>query len=378
MIGVEGDDSTASGRPGIDRLPGDSTTLELTRDGSSASGGVGSARLRLLVVVASFVLAVVGVGLWLRDGDTREVLDVPLGTPRVVGSLVVAPTVDGFLGLTFGTSDVEWEYTDCPLASWANPRSASAGPTLSVLCGPDDLRGLDPQTGAERWRTELLPDVEFVEEGPSVVVVSAEHSATVIDRDSGETRFVIAYGDPMAVADGERVYVSSTEGIGAWDAVSGELLWTNEEYPPTWVSLAPQGVLLRHHKGIDIIDPASGELVSEAGDDLADNTLIAGVTGGTAVAHSLDLGLLTALDLETGEVAWRYESNGVQSTSTSVGPDYVLVFDGIQLTALDARTGTVVDHVEDSLGMGAASDSTMVYVRSKGAGYELRYEELPD
>ena len=95
----------------------------------------------------------------LRDGTLRweRELDPVRAQFRLVGTRILMPAEDGLVSVDASTGEVDWEAPGRP--GWVGtmgvpPGGMSATPAVIIVGDPpNDVRALDPDTGAELWRT---------------------------------------------------------------------------------------------------------------------------------------------------------------------------------------------------------------------------------
>lgn len=286
----------------------------------------------------------------------------PAGIPAVVWQhearplwVQVVPSQDTALlieknrlaGRRISTGEILWE------APSAGPPDQLAVDGAGVLLASgQEVRGLDPRTGAERWRRQLGGDIEALAGGGrSAYAVSAQRSRGgifALDRGSGEIRWRAPFGAEPELTPHEAAGVllasdASTESIVALDMARGERLWefAAEDQPVVAGPAAGDLVIVSAHAwGAAGLDLRAGavrwRLESPRGFEAA------GVTLGGRVY--LTDGTLYAVDAASGRVVWKREpadeGDGVFSVYVEAGILFAETWRG-RLLALDPATGSL-------------------------------------
>jgi|GEM_PF-3382736 len=251
-------------------------------------------------------------------------------------------------------------------------RPAIVEGTVYFSTDSERLYALDGATGTLEWSFDagFEREEKHVSGSPTVldgVVYVAyghwmhdddEHDSaglvTALDAETGEQRWENAEFDdrfstsPMPSPDGDTLYTGTwSEGPYALDAATGEIRWSYEGddggstggLDRTVPAVTDDGVFVAG-SGISRLEPETGELVwnvnvgtARSSPAVVDGTVYAGTTD--------DGGVLYAVDADTGETAWTYETDGWMTCSPSVadGTVYVGTRDN-RLHAVDADTGT--------------------------------------
>lgn len=250
----------------------------------------------------------------------------PGSQPAVVaGTLYVGSTDAKFYALDARTGAVRWMYDLTQVVgptTNTNPDPVRDGPAVSggtVYFGDSHgyLFALDRWTGALQWATLLdtvNPDVRITS---SPMVFGGRVYVGVSNREAGFQLQNLAY--PCCTARGEIVAVNAS---------TGAIVWRHYTVPPaqavgTWPSgateYAPSGGSVW---GSPVIDPVS-------------RTVFVG-TGQNYTGTEGETDSVLALDLDTGQVRWRYQAQLDTYTDICGVPELVAYCPG-------AATGTAHD-----------------------------------
>lgn len=255
-------------------------------------------------------------------------------TPAVAGGIVFAGLQDSrVIALNAGTGDLIWEF------STGNPILSSPVVYEGVLyIGSNDWRlyALDAATGEERW--SFRAD-DVIRSGPAVhhpvvAFTDIEGKLYVLDLNTGKRRFDyqgVNGAEGGAVFHGDRLFFADLGGrVRSID-------WSQREFPfektLVWIRLQ-----LRHFGFIESVG-------QQKGSDWFFLERDSGFTTTPSVAHDLVFvasrsGSILALDRNSGDLRWRFESSHPFEVSPSVWGDTVLAADaGGNLYAIDALTG---------------------------------------
>lgn len=278
----------------------------------------------------------------------------------VTGSATVV-AVDVASGETAWTAGVDLAYGTGDAAVPPSP----VVDTGTVYVGSGYVKALDATTGEERWTADL--DAARVRATPALrsntlYIPTSDDSIVAFDTATGERRWRVALGDAedadttaemaaarpgtLAVAD-DRVYVGSSRGVHAFDALSRAVDWETE----TAAVRSPPAVLddwlwVGTNEGIAALGATEGKahwdrslddaVVAAPVVDVAANRVYVTTTGGDVVA----------VEAATGESAWRTALGRrvLASPALADGTLYVGHVAG-DLLAVDVETGEVVgDH----------------------------------
>ena len=234
-----------------------------------------------------------------------------------------------------------------------SPVIVPGGSTGVVLAGyPEDVYAiLDAKTGHERWRTTKHP-VAPPSGGVLLVIGDDPAKTSALDLDSGKVEWTAAVEPSFVAVDGERAYVSGTDGLTAVSLADGSILWKAPLTPGAQRTTVETGgglVFGQPSSGtaVEALDGTTGSVVWTAdgvslppqGEGLpfyGDGNLY--VQGPTAVS---------ALDAKTGAVRWTTDQAGMQTATfrdrgAVPGSFVVGVTSGAPaIVALDAATGAV-------------------------------------
>jgi outer membrane protein assembly factor BamB len=222
-----------------------------------------------------------------------------------------------------------------------------------VYFASDDgiVHALDRMTGAERWTTTLDAPSR---RGPvaadgRLYLVTDSGAPMALDPATGRTlwKSSSSYDSPSEVAsDGSAIYFGTGEGfLVAVDAASGAERWRLQPSPSTSAVHSPAFANGRIFAGTDgggfvAVDAATHKIAWTA-DLQGDNTGTAAVAGDLAfIGTAVDTpqGHLRAFDAKTGELRWMAHEPLLQFPTVANGVAYSSTQNGL-VTALDLTTG---------------------------------------
>jgi outer membrane protein assembly factor BamB len=240
---------------------------------------------------------------------------------------------------------------------------AVAGDLVIVGSGDGNVYALDAASGTERWRVQTGGRVRS---SPAVAdglayVGSADGYLYAIDLETGNVRWRfetdgVSFGSAEFGFDrktiqsspavtGGRVFFGSRDGkFYAVDAVTGELAWRFDHTTP-WVPSSPA------------------------------------IYQGSAIVGTSDGLFLHAMDVETGEEIWRFETGDrvFSSPAVSAGIVYVGVHSG-RFLALDAATGILGWELRFGGGVMSSpviDDGSVYFGCDDGSVYAVRLDDGP-
>jgi outer membrane protein assembly factor BamB len=352
--------------------------------------------------------------------DGRGVIEWSFQTAGPVRASVLVDSARIYVGSGDGnfyaidrrTGEERWRYqAGGPIQSSA----AAWGDLVFFGDRSNTVYALERSTGRERWRVETGGDHPFewglegwdyftsspVIAGDRVVVGSGDGNVYALDAATGQERWRVETGGRVrsspAIGDGV-VFVGSADGVlYAIDLETGELEWRFETEGASYSSaefgfdrktiqsspaLTAGAVFFGSRDGkFYAVEAVSGEqrwrydhstpwVVASAA--IGDNLAIVGTSDGLFV-H--------AIDIETGEEVWRFETGDrvFSSPALSGSTVYVGVHDG-RLLALDAGSGAL--HWALNFGGAVMSspviDAGRIYVGcDDGSVYSIRLENGP-
>jgi outer membrane protein assembly factor BamB/ferredoxin len=343
------------------------------------------------------------------DGRERWTADLDGG---IRGGLAAAPT-HGLLYTVTGSATVAALGVDSGETAWTAGVDFSYGTgdaavppspvvdTGTVYVGARFVKAFDATTGEERWSADAGDRVRATPalRSNTLYVPTSGDSVVALDTATGERRWRVTLGDgptPLervdgtstgmtaakpgtpAVADG-RVYVGSSRGVHAFDALSQAVDWETETPPVR----SPPAVLddwlwAGTDAGVVALGAPSGErhwtaslddpVVAAPVVDPVVSRVYAATLGGDAVAF----------DASTGEAAWTaaLDRRVLASPALADGTLYVGHAGGT-VVALDGETGAVLGEY-DTTGQLYASPvvhgSSLYYGSGTGAVYAVDAE----
>ena len=241
------------------------------------------------------------------------------GAPVLVdGGLLVVPLLAGRYGLVaydIVNGSRVWRQRDMHQA--AGLLLAQGVLIAAALDGT--VRGLDPESGVERWAIQPDPRSSFVATptafatGSSVAVADDQGRVTTLDPTTGRILWTAELGAPVQetpTAVSGLLVVPTTRGrLIALDAETGAVRWMHQAESETARFAAP----------------ASSEAIFVGASD----------------------GILRRLDAQTGEVVWTARFDGNVAAAPLIAGELIYVSTlGSTLAALDAETGARVWETE--------------------------------
>jgi outer membrane protein assembly factor BamB len=284
-------------------------------------------------------------------------LSAPVGTPAVA---------DGHIYVATGAKHTRLHALDATTGrrQWSSIGGLGtlyaplAAPGLLVrLSNADTVRRYDPATGRIFWRRDhpysegflaqpLLADGRVFELSDSLVALDARTGAILWRADDDCFRCQVS-------SDGMRVYAAGKQGLRAFDAATGKIVWTApgvaslDPVASTTVSDGVVAVLSSSVSGKTWTFYLEGYRASDGRrlwhTKLADSDgfdpFTAPVSGDGLVLFPATDGNLYALDLHSGAIQWRANVGATDSTP-AFGRDQIWIVDGgNRLRALRPATG---------------------------------------
>lgn len=289
-----------------------------------------------------------------------------------------------------------------PVELWAREIGGVKGSPVVVddtvyACGGWQLHAMDAETGEDHWTVEMdapLNDSPAVDQDTVYVLVRSwgdnPHLLVAFDFD-GDTQWSTSLsalglvGSPKVV-DGIVYVYSGAFGVRAFDAESGEEVWSEDELPnfTTYFALV-DGVV---HTGRTALDAKTGQKLWEQ-----DEEFPVLHQWGTSAANGMlytasDPGKLLAIDASSGEIQWSADTLSCTHVPV-IARDKVIVgvepskrltteyWDKIggKIIAYDAETGDVVWEYDrlgtDDMGTTASVGDEVVYGRHYRGLYAL-------
>lgn len=263
-------------------------------------------------------------------------------TPTVHDGTAYVTNRNGTLvAVDTATGETEWR-----AAVGRHPSLKMAfGPETVVVCNRSAMVALDATNGHRRW-TQAVDSLTI---GPVLVNgtlwIGGDHTVSTFDLSTGERRSSVALGARITAvrSPGERVYVTTTTGLHAFDE-SGEV-WSYST--DTWIRTHPDIANGTVVVGTD--DTTVIGLNAKSGTVRWQTTLATGPASSIDVADGVayvtetdaltsDEDHVTALDTSTGEQVWNRSFGGV-STYAVVVNHTVYVGSHSGMNALNAADG---------------------------------------
>lgn len=275
--------------------------------------------------------------------------------PAAAGALVVE-TVDGALvGLSPDDGHLRWRLDDVRVAA-----VMLTGPWIR-LTEPTGVRALSTSDGHDIWRWEAQQDDQVLEviDGPGgIPLVLGDDQITALASITGAERWsssVQGMIDVSPIPGGEIVAIDDSGalqwfGLESGDPVRGSRLAFN--------AASAVELVLAGDDLVAIIDPPANDegitTTRVVGLDAASGRVrwvhlyrsalhrsaVVGLPGRVILVGTDEPGTVTALDTETGQIAWQ---RAIASGPLTVahGPEQLLFVDGSSLSALDPSDGAM-------------------------------------
>ncbi|MGC4190545.1 MAG: PQQ-binding-like beta-propeller repeat protein [Thermomicrobiales bacterium] len=355
----------------------------------------GSIALRVALVLLMIVLMASGIWLFTRHDGNQQIATPPVATPTVqtspdvpmyrgnpartgvfpgpalVGSPVElwkiqatepinlgAAVVDGVIYIPAGNNGFEARdaMTGALVWSFATDAPAVSAPAVVdgmayVIDGDGTLYAVQTKGGTEAWRmANLNVNASVVPIDGALYAVSPEGTFYDLDAATGATRWQAELGAEsaggMAVADGVAFQGNAAGMMTAFDATTGEVLWTfqNEEGRGNATVTVANGQVYIAISGDEVnalyaVDAKTGGQMwrQEQG---AGAGFISATATDTRLYSVAEDGMLHALDAATGETVWTYQlQEFVRSIPVLVEDALYVADNGGFVRAIDAETG---------------------------------------
>jgi hypothetical protein len=254
--------------------------------------------------------------IWVREGLG--------GAAWMLGRTLMRQTEDGTLELAdieHGESYGEVRVTarGASLSSVLHVAPQEAPPVAVVSDGRSRLGAIDLRTGEPRWRLPVRGVLSLERVGRVVVVLASDGTLSAVDAISGETLWQFRDGvrfrfspaiasETVVVCSGEPA--SSVSRVYGIDLLSGEQRWLREVELPCAAAPIVMGKRValslgpRRHAVLTSIEPRDGTLTWMVPDPGLAHGASALVVDRSLIVNSAH-GLLTALDLNDGELRWQ-------------------------------------------------------------------------
>lgn len=277
---------------------------------------------------------------------------------RMIGGVLAAPFGASSLqeSLTTPRPSTRWRFetgAEIGVLPGFHRGTPVIGETLFVQKN-DTLRAVGRVDGDQRWQLDVGTENWDLVVGDGAVYVVGDDSVRSFDPDGTERweSRLEGRGDSVygATEVGETVYASSTGGLYALDATTGDERWAFEENigTPRVTDDAVYGTASDiSTETLYALDPSDGterwrfELEDQSGDEDAP-AFLAGVNDGTC--YLWVGGELYAVDTSTGTELWQFETDDDSwgfSGRLTESAAYVWSRDERTLHAVDAESGTV-------------------------------------
>jgi outer membrane protein assembly factor BamB len=277
--------------------------------------------------------------------------------PVVVAGVVYAACTSVLYALDAATGAERWRFDGAQLNSVAAVGGlvyvTDAEPGAPLGAPATLLRALDTATGRERWHAEILDATDPVIEDGVAVVGTADGFIVSLDALSGEERWrfqVTTRGAAHAPALAAGVAYVGGDGVDflALDAATGALLWTGDTGDDqtrtavvaegvAYIGGSPEGSEDGHLYAFDAV---TGESLWTRDEPLFTPTVFDGIGYSGGVSGSVE-----AFDTADGTPRWRTHLGGVIRNVAIAGGVIYALQDGSDggaeaaVVALDAETG---------------------------------------
>ncbi len=273
--------------------------------------------------------------------------------PAVVAGVVYAPCTHGLHALDAATGSERWMFEGTNMKAVAVAGDlvyvADREPGDSTELETTVVRAIDAATGQERWHV-AVPNGLPVVEGGMLVTGTSEGYLVGLDAATGAERWRLQVstqggaGNP-ALADGVAYVGAGVDGFFAVDAASGTLLWRGDIGDDrTGTAVVAEGIAYvggatdNGTGHLYAFDANTGDLLWTRDEPLASPAVL----GGVGYSGS-ETGTLTAFNTADGTERWQMDLGGaVNNPAIANGVVYVVSLnDPIDATlfALDAATG---------------------------------------
>lgn len=284
--------------------------------------------------------------------------------PVVVAGVVFAGCDDGVYALDAATGAERWRF-------FGVVGDVTASDGLVYVSTPGQLRALDAATGEERWRERVDGFSPVVDDGV-LVIGTGDGFLLGLDAQTGAERWRYQVSTQGAVHNpalsGGIAYASGeAAGFVAVDATTGELVWhgdTGDDQTATAVvaeGIAYVGGSPHNPVGhLYAFDALTGELLWTRDQPLFSPTVRDGVGYSGGVSGTVD-----AFDTEDGTPRWQADIGGVVLNVALAGDLLYTVSDGPnEIAALDAATGDPLWSfpVDGRIDYGISVDDGVIYV----------------
>jgi hypothetical protein len=299
-----------------------------------------------VVVDVRMVALAAGEGELDRRGEPPALEQWP-GTPRFVDGVVVVAGPGDVRGVDPVTEREVWRTDTCPVAEWA---SVAHDPSLevAVLSCAGSYTGIAGRSGEVLWEERIPEPPDRVRITDRLLLTAFDQDVRVRDLRTGRLLWHDRdLGDSNVVGDDDRVFVSNDDGVHAFEGEDGDPLWF-EPLPASGLFAADGFVYARaNDQYVVCLDAATGaeRWRSEVEESRLEWTDFLGVTDRVLVLLSRREGdQVSVYDRDTGELLWGHDALDEAELGVSTSDDTVVITDFASLTAVayDDRTGEPV------------------------------------
>lgn len=239
---------------------------------------------------------------WTRDFEFAYVE----GAPAVANGLVFTTNGDRYLyALDAANGKQKWR-APLPASAFKGEPVVSGG-VVYVGCSDHKLYAFSVKKGNQLWATDLRdsrPSSPAVAQS-GVFSMTPDGVLHKLDRKSGKELWykkagILSVGTPAVV--GGAVYVGAAPNVSAFDASTGDLLWSTETAGTAMSPAFADGVVVTAANSghVYAMDPATGVVIWDVDVDAYSDVSVA---NGVVYVASIS-GALLALELKTGLLKW--------------------------------------------------------------------------
>jgi outer membrane protein assembly factor BamB len=253
---------------------------------------------------------------------------------------------------------------------WRRPVTASCavGPDGTIYIAPAFLYALDPATGGTRWEWhgDYVSGPPALSASGLLFVTGSYGKIIAVDTHTGQRVWQFVQDDAsfnsLIVAGDGTVLAPSDDELFAIDGATGELRWriqSGDETPIFGLAVAEDGAVWvvsgpwsSHGGVIRILDVATGEVQRQF--DLPFGVWAGGMILTGDGPYIVNYSRLYALDPNTGELNWTFDSNAYGLNGINVGPDGTLY---VGITEIDPQAPRFRNRLAAVRGGGPLMDS---------------------
>lgn len=242
----------------------------------------------------------------------------------------------------------EWLWQRGSLAGLAGPPYALMGEVV-VVAGLGSLTALRAVDGETLWSRDDVPNRTLTVSEPDGLYATDGRGVVAYDPETGATRWrkeLIGVGNVAIAASSNLVCAEILAYVECWEPSTGEPVWSRPTEFADWLAIAGQRVILGSGTGWTALDGGTGEVAWEAAFD-QDPTPVFSEDRGLAFACSHSA--CFAVRIEDGQIAWRTPFEDEPGVPAVGGESlYVRVGEGAgssSLYVIDAASGAIRERI---------------------------------